>query len=113
MGHIDNLSVSKQAPLLAFSRFFLMELKNVTLSTPISQTRDSDQTVTYNYHFYTTFLLHINLLKSHSQKAIVTHPLFLLYFTIQVSEKIRNYFFYNSLKICLQLLISDMALSLK
>ena len=51
MGHIDNLSVSTQVPLLAFSRFFLMELKNMTLSAPISQTRDSDQTVTCNYHF--------------------------------------------------------------
>ena len=51
MGHIDNLSVSMQTPLLAFSRFFLMELKNMTLSAPISQTRDSDQTVTCDYHF--------------------------------------------------------------
>ena len=34
MGHIDNLSVSTQVPLLAFSRFFLMELKNMTLSAP-------------------------------------------------------------------------------
>ena len=51
MGHIDNLSVSTQVRLLAFSRFSLVELKNMTLSAPISQTRDSDQTVTCNYHF--------------------------------------------------------------